>query len=302
MAACEAAGEGQAALGVLSPYLDPEEPAPPPPAFLRGLAPAWASAVRALARMGALHDAWETTQAAEAALGSRLHRSAYHALHEAINPPDATIPGAAHDPQLVAAIEEAVAAAGAAAASTRGDAAGDSGGTVAAGAPRAMFVLEGAQVSCGHGENASSPSDIFLTRNANGDVTGTVDVAREARALVYNLRRSGQYAPVLKPARSVPPATAPGSGGRPSLSRRKRLLSQHAEKKALAAQLALGYPEVRMELRHRMCADCHALFKAASAAYGTRIVVSDARLRHVFEDGACSCRDAGYGGGGDGDE
>ena len=49
-----------------------------------------------------------------------------------------------------------------------------------------------------------------------------------------------------------------------------RSLKYHAEKKALAAQLALGYPEPRVQLAHRMCADCHALFKAASAAAHAR--------------------------------
>ena len=157
----------------------------------------------------------------------------------------------------------------------------------------ASFVLEGAQVVCGHGENASSPIDIFLTRDAGGEVSGTVDIAREARGLVYRLQRRQLYAPVL----SALPASRSGTGGSLSAGRRRRLLSQHAEKKALAAQLALGYPEARMELTHRMCADCHAFFKAASRAEPKQIVVRDARVKHTFENGQCSCGDTAYGGG-----
>ena len=56
----------------------------------------------------------------------------------------------------------------------------------------------------------------------------------------------------------------------------------------------LGYAEPRMELTHRMCADSHALFKAASAAYNTRIVVRDARSTHIFEQGTCSSGEAAY--------
>mmetsp|Transcript_6770 Transcript_6770/g.15874 ORF Transcript_6770/g.15874 Transcript_6770/m.15874 type:complete len:82 (-) Transcript_6770:205-450(-) len=40
-----------------------------------------------------------------------------------------------------------------------------------------------------------------------------------------------------------------------------------------------------------MCLDCHACFKAASLVYNRRIIVDDARTRHVFEHGRCSCND-----------
>ena len=152
--------------------------------------------------------------------------------------------------------------------------------------PSASFVLEGAQVVCGHGENSSSPVDIFLTKGDSGEVSGTVDIAREARSLVYRLQRRRLYTPILS---SLPPSRRVLSE-----SRQRRVLSQQAEKKALAAQLALGYPEARMTLTHRMGADSHAFFKAASLATQTRIVVQDQRVKHTFENGVCSCADAAY--------
>ena len=69
--------------------------------------------------------------------------------------------------------------------------------------------------------------------------------------------------------------------------------SQHAEKKAIAAQLSLDYPEPHVRTTHRMCVDCHACFKAASLVYNRRLIVDDARSRHVFENGECSIERAG---------
>ena len=58
-----------------------------------------------------------------------------------------------------------------------------------------------------------------------------------------------------------------------------------AEKKALAAQLALEYKRPKVELTHTMCVDCHTLFKLASLEYGCRIQCKDRRVVHVFERG-----------------
>jgi pentatricopeptide repeat protein len=131
---------------------------------------------------------------------------------------------------------------------------------------RAEFVLEGAQVSCAHGENATSAADIFLTlprpgAKAADDIEdapayadserrmGTINIALESRALVHRMRRPppadvrataaaplrSAYVPVLQ---CAPESNAKGE--RLSSSRRRRLLAHHAEKKALAGQLRLG--------------------------------------------------------------
>eukprot|EP00325_Prymnesiales_sp_UTEX-LB-985_P034496 CAMPEP_0174728048 /NCGR_PEP_ID=MMETSP1094-20130205/50982_1 /TAXON_ID=156173 /ORGANISM="Chrysochromulina brevifilum, Strain UTEX LB 985" /LENGTH=190 /DNA_ID=CAMNT_0015929899 /DNA_START=15 /DNA_END=587 /DNA_ORIENTATION=+ len=149
--------------------------------------------------------------------------------------------------------------------------------------PRAQFVLEGAQVSCQHGENALSAADIFLVRGRDG-VVGTINVAQEAVRLVHAVRRRTAYTPIL----AVAPTTS-RRGSRLSTSRKRRLLALHAEKKALAGQLALGYDSPRLVVPHRMCADCHAFFEAASRDAGRPIVCTDARVRHEFVDGRCSC-------------
>ena len=112
---------------------------------------------------------------------------------------------------------------------------------------------------------------------------GTVNVAEEALTLVHTLRRRTAYAPILEAA----PIETP-RGSRLSTSRKRRLLAMHAEKKALAGQLALGYASPRLSVPHKMCADCHALFAAASRDTG-KIVCIDARVRHEFVDGRCSC-------------
>ena len=234
-------------------------------------------------------------RAAEAAMGTTpLHPSAYSSIEDAARQVQAaaaialetTATTSLSAAAAVARDEaEAIAASAAAAAAARGLTS-----RLPSVPARASFVLEGAQVQCGHGENASSPKDIFLTRGTDGEVNGTVDIAREARVLVWRLQREVQYAPVL----SALPTGVPGASSM-SPGRRRRLLSQHAEKKALAAQLALGYEEPRVQLIHRMCADCHSFFKAASKASGKRIVAIDSKLTHIFEDGKCSCRDATYG-------
>ena len=279
------------------------------------LAPAYASAVRACAKAGQLRVALRAVKAAEAALApGTLHPSAYATLeragHAALASASASTDGAVKEEaelqaaavaQLVAArLHSAVDSGGGGSgqggsSSSRGVQGGSGGGGQGGGVmaraywpAQASFVLEGAQVQCAHGENASSPMDVFLTRGPSGEISGTVDIAREARALVYRMRRRGLYSPLLS---SLP---ASSRGGGLSTGRRRRLLSQQAEKKALAAQLALGYDEPRVHLTHKMGADSHAFFKAVSLAEGKRIVAHDARVKHVFEGGQCSCGDATY--------
>ena len=74
-------------------------------------------------------------------------------------------------------------------------------------------------------------------------------------------------------------------------------LLQHAEKKALAA--LLDDPDaggsagpLLVEINFKMCADCHAFFKACSEALGRTLSVREPSTTHIFADGACSCKDA----------
>ena len=77
-------------------------------------------------------------------------------------------------------------------------------------------------------------------------------------------------------------------------------LALHAEKKALTdlllqcstpdmLQTADGLPDIRINFH--MCEDCHAFFKEASQLLHRRLVVLEPKLRHVFSEGTCSCRD-----------
>ena len=69
-------------------------------------------------------------------------------------------------------------------------------------------------------------------------------------------------------------------------------LKYHAEKKALARLLASGAAELEMTINFKVCADCHAFFKACSEALGRTLSVREPSTTHVFADGACSCKDA----------
>jgi pentatricopeptide repeat protein len=78
-------------------------------------------------------------------------------------------------------------------------------------------------------------------------------------------------------------------------------LMNHAEKKALA-QLLLdetrnpqdrpSFASLSVEINFKMCADCHAYFKGASALLGRRITVKEPTMLHVFVDGECSCNNS----------
>ena len=137
-------------------------------------------------------------------------------------------------------------------------------------------------MACENGANTSSAADVFLTLPTLDGVVGTVDAAREARALVWRLRRRTTYQPHMA---SLPT----GVGGSPAA--RRLMLSQQAEKKALAAQLALDYPAPSVRYTHRLSIDSHEAFKAASRLYGRTITCRDAAQLHVFERGACRTGD-----------
>ena len=65
----------------------------------------------------------------------------------------------------------------------------------------------------------------------------------------------------------------------------------HCEKKALAAQLELCVAHPSMTVNIKMCADCHACFKAASSFFNTSIACDDGSHVHTFSDGGCTCND-----------
>jgi hypothetical protein len=72
---------------------------------------------------------------------------------------------------------------------------------------------------------------------------------------------------------------------------KEQSLMYHCEKKALAVSLELGVEEPVIHVNFKMCADCHACFKHASAHYKARIICNDGSHIHVFSGGTCGCKD-----------
>ena len=79
-----------------------------------------------------------------------------------------------------------------------------------------------------------------------------------------------------------------------------RSLQGHAEKLMLADLLAREETQAKdaglrkqMELsvNFKMCADCHAFFKGASALIGRQVLVREPTLTHIFDGGECACGD-----------
>ena len=81
-----------------------------------------------------------------------------------------------------------------------------------------------------------------------------------------------------------------------------RSLQGHAEKLMLADLLAreekqsldgvLRHSEqVELSVNFKMCADCHAFFKGASALIGRQVIVREQSLTHIFDGGDCACGD-----------
>ena len=51
---------------------------------------------------------------------------------------------------------------------------------------------------------------------------------------------------------------------------------------------------VELSVNFKMCADCHAFFKAASGLeefIGRQVIVREPTLTHIFDGGECSCGD-----------
>ena len=81
-----------------------------------------------------------------------------------------------------------------------------------------------------------------------------------------------------------------------------RSLQGHAEKLMLADLLAREEKQskdgesrqseqVELSVNFKMCADCHAFFKGASALIGRQVIVRELSLTHIFDRGDCACGD-----------
>nr|XP_043626137.1 pentatricopeptide repeat-containing protein At1g15510, chloroplastic [Erigeron canadensis] len=74
------------------------------------------------------------------------------------------------------------------------------------------------------------------------------------------------------------------------------ILCGHSEKLAIGFGLintAPGMP-IRVTKNLYMCRDCHDMVKFISKVVRREITVRDTECLHLFKDGVCSCRDAGY--------
>ena len=81
-----------------------------------------------------------------------------------------------------------------------------------------------------------------------------------------------------------------------------RSLQGHAEKLMLADLLAREEKQsqgagrrqsepIELSVNFKMCVDCHAFFKGASALLGRRLLVREPTLTHIFDKGECACGD-----------
>ena len=49
--------------------------------------------------------------------------------------------------------------------------------------------------------------------------------------------------------------------------------------------------QIEVSVNFKICADCHAFFKGASALIGREVIVREPSLTHVFDGGDCTCGD-----------
>ena len=214
VAACEAAGEGQAAFDVLAPYLDDERPS-----FLAGLAPACAAAMRALARTGALREAWAALKAGR--LPSDRRSTARRTLRFTRRRPTRMrriVRTWNHWWRKFRWLPRRWRPTTTRRRRTRNRWTARSrlgAPLVTHEPPCAMFVLEGAQVSPPRRERIVAERHLPDARRRRRSHRHRRR-AREARSLVYHLRRSGRYTPILPRTRVLG-----GGRGRLSLSRRR---------------------------------------------------------------------------------
>ena len=70
----------------------------------------------------------------------------------------------------------------------------------------------------------------------------------------------------------------------------RKLLRNHAEKKALAFLLEQSSQDLVVNVNMRMCADCHRFYAAVSKRVTSRLIVcNDRHSQHRFQNGECSC-------------
>ncbi|GJU50752.1 pentatricopeptide repeat-containing protein, partial [Tanacetum coccineum] len=112
-----------------------------------------------------------------------------------------------------------------------------------------------------------------------GDMTHprTSEIKKELEDLLCKLMLDG-YSPVLS---SVPYDV--------SDDEKKRILSGHSEKLALAYGLLVDCGTIRITKNVRICEDCHVVMCGASKITGREIIVRDNMRFHHFRDGVCSC-------------
>ena len=81
-----------------------------------------------------------------------------------------------------------------------------------------------------------------------------------------------------------------------------RSVQGHAEKLMLADLLAREEKQhkdtglrhskqIELSVNFKVCADCHAFFKGASALIGRQVIVREPSLTHIFGGGDCACGD-----------
>ena len=132
--------------------------------------------------------------------------------------------------------------------------------------------------------------------NAERLTRGTIsEVGLAARKLWVRLGRSRRYKPVFE----ALPYAFTRTARRPAMV---RSLQGHAEKLMLADLLSreetqskdkgLRHNEqIELTVNFKMCTDCHAFFKGASALIGRQVIVREPKLMHIFDGGDCACGD-----------
>merc|ERR1712107_973879 len=73
-----------------------------------------------------------------------------------------------------------------------------------------------------------------------------------------------------------------------STKQQETSLRLHGEKKALADLLEHGSDALDIGKNFKVCVDCHEFMKGASAMLKRRITVREPKMKHQFDNGACS--------------
>eukprot|EP01083_Nonionella_stella_P144751 452450_1 len=68
-----------------------------------------------------------------------------------------------------------------------------------------------------------------------------------------------------------------------------KLISYHAEKKALAFVLSNAVDNITIKINLVMCNDCHTFFCKVSKKNQQNFIVIDPKVKHKFQNGHCSC-------------